>query len=211
MLVVATGVLAHVVGVPNEALTREPQAVLGGPAYVGALSNLGVLAFGVAAVSTALTATVVTGRERVLFAAVAVVTTLMLLDDLYLLHDAVYPRLGIPETAVQAAYLLVIGAIVLRHRAELGPPGVLGVALTLGWWGLSVVLDSLLNNHALNGDQLAEDGAKFVGIVVWAALWAGLAHLALRRARDAAAPAAADLPALRDRPPARRMRDSLIE
>ena len=151
------------------------------------MSNLGVLAFGVAAVAAGLTATVVTGRERGMFASVAVVTSLMMLDDLYLLHDAVYPKVGIPETAVQVAYLLAIGAIVLRYRAELGPVGLLGVGLTLGFWALSIGMDSFFNNHALNVEQLVEDGAKFVGIVVWAALWAGLSHLALRRqARDGA-------------------------
>jgi len=46
LLVIATGVFARLVEVPNESLTREPQAVLDGAAYIGAMSNLGVLAFG---------------------------------------------------------------------------------------------------------------------------------------------------------------------
>jgi len=118
-----------------------------------------------------------------MFAAVAVVTALMLLDDLYLLHDAVYPKVGIPETAVQAAYLLAIGAIVLRYRVELGPAALAGIVVTLGFWAMSIGMDTFLNNHALKFDQLVEDGAKLVGIVVWGALWAGLAHLAMRRTR----------------------------
>lgn len=180
LLVIATGVFAQLAGVSNESLTREPQVVLDGPAYVGAMSNLGVLAFSLAAVSSGLAATVVTGRERAMFVSAAVVTSLMMFDDLYLLHDVVYPRAGIPEIAVEFAYLVVIGAIVLRHRGELGAMGLVGVTLTVGLWAFSVFMDTFLNNHELNLDQLVEDGAKFVGIVVWGALWAGLAHNALR-------------------------------
>lgn len=181
LAVAATGVFAELAGVPSESLTREPQTVLGGAAHVGAMSNLGVLAFGVAAVAAGLTATVVRGRARGMFAAASIVTSLMLLDDLYLLHDAVYPKIGVPETAVQAAYLLAIAAIVLRWRAELGWVALSGIGLTLAFWALSIGMDTFLNNHPLNVDQLVEDGAKFVGIAVWASVWAALAHLALRR------------------------------
>lgn len=179
-VVAAIGLLAAVVDVPNEDLTREPQVVLEGSAYVGALSNLGVLVFAVAAVAAGLAATVVRGRERGMFGAAAAVSALMLLDDLFLLHDVVYPRLGVPEAVVQAAYLLAIAAIVFLYRSEMGMVAVAGVVVTLGAWAASVGMDTFLNNHPLNLDQLVEDGAKFVGIAVWAAVWAGLAHVTLR-------------------------------
>lgn len=187
LVVALAGVFARAVGVSNETLTREPQVVLEGPAYVGALSNLGVLAFAVGAAVAGLAATLVVGRRRTMFASAAVLTAAMLADDLFLLHDVVYPRLGIPEVVVQVGYLAAIAAIVALARAELGPVAVVGIGLTLACWAISVGMDTVLNNHPLNLDQLVEDGAKFVGILVWSAVWTGVAHRVLRSSPHLAA------------------------
>ena len=190
LAVAGTGVLARLAGVSNEALTREPQAVLEGAWYIGALSNLGAIVWAVAAVSAALTATVVHGRERTMFAAAGAFSSLLLADDLFLLHDAVFPKVGLSESIVQAAYLVVLVVITAKYRREMGLVAVGGVALTLGFWGASVGMDTLFNNAAVNLDQLVEDGLKFLGIVVWAAVWGTLSHLALvRTRREAHAPA----------------------
>lgn len=190
LAVIGTGVLAQIAGVSNEALTREPQIVLDGAWYIGALSNLGAIVWAVAAVSAALTATVTRGRERTMFAAAGVYSTFLMADDLFLLHDAVYPRIGLGESVVQAAYLVVLVLITVRFRREMGPVAVGGVILTLGFWGASVGMDTLFNNAAVNLDQLVEDGLKFLGIVVWASVWATLSHLALIRGRQDAHAAA---------------------
>ena len=164
--------------------------MLEGAWYIGALSNLGAIVWAVAAVSAALTATVVRGRERAMFGAAGAFSFLLLADDLFLLHDAVFPKVGLSESIVQAVYLVVLAFITVRYRHEMGLVAVAGVALTLGFWGASVGMDTFFNNAAVNLDQLVEDGLKFLGIVVWAAVWASLSHLALvRTRREAHAPA----------------------
>ncbi len=178
--VACTGILAVLLDKDPDMFTREPQIALEGPWYVGSLSNMGAVFWCVATVASGLTATVLSGRLQRMFAAVGVLSAALLFDDLFLLHDAVYPKLGINETMVQAIYLLAIVVIVLRFRAEMGNLVIAGVVLTLGWWGVSVFLDTFFNDHAINLDQLSEDGAKFIGIVVWAGTWTALAHLTLR-------------------------------
>jgi hypothetical protein len=44
-------------------------------------------------------------------------------------------------------------------------------------WVLSAGLDQFFNNLG----QLAEDGAKFTGVAIWAAAWIRQAYLDLRR------------------------------
>ena len=180
LVVAATWLFAEIADVSPEALTREPQVVLDGPFYVGAFSNLGAITFAIPAVACLLAASLLQGPRRRLLAAVGALSAFLLTDDLFLLHDAVFPRVGIPETVVQAGYLLAIGVIVLVFREELGLHLIAAVVLTLGWWALSVFMDSFLNNHPLNVDQLVEDGAKFVGIMVWSAAWTTYAAVALR-------------------------------
>lgn len=180
--VAVVGAAASALEVPYETFTREPQVVLDGEAYVGTLSNLGALVWSLSAVSAALAASVLIGRQRRLFASVAVLTAAMLADDLFLLHDAVYPQIGLSETKVQALYFLAIAVIVAVFRAEIGVIAILGIAAGMGFWALSAFMDRFLNESALNLDQLVEDGAKFVGIAIWSAVWIVLAHGGLRRA-----------------------------
>ena len=180
VVVAGTWLFAEVADVSPEMLTREPQIALDGAFYVGAFSNLGAITFAIPAVACLFAASLLAGRRQRLLAAVGALSAFLLADDLFLLHDAVFPRVGIPETLVQAGYLLAIGVIVLVYREELGLFLIAGVVLTLAWWALSVFMDTFLNNHALNLVQLVEDGAKFVGIVVWSAAWTTFAFVTMR-------------------------------
>lgn len=68
---------------------------------------------------------------------------------------------------VTALYFGTIAVIVLRLHRQLARSTLVGIVLTVLFWLLSQALDALFNNIG----QLAEDGSKFVGIVVWAAAW----------------------------------------
>jgi hypothetical protein len=47
-----------------------------------------------------------------------------------------------------------------------------GIAIAVICWVLSAVFDQFFNTMG----QLAEDGTKFIGIVVWAAAWTRQAY-----------------------------------
>ena len=153
-------------GEPAAVFTREPQSVLDGSFYVGSFSNLGGLVWFAAAAILSFAASLKPLDRGALILA-ALLTWAMGVDDIFMLHDRVYPKLYLNEAIVSALYFGTIGVIVLRSYRQLARSTLAGIALTMVFWGLSAVFDQFFNNMG----QLAEDGAKFIGIVVWAAAW----------------------------------------
>jgi hypothetical protein len=158
-------------------------------AYAGLLSNLGVLGWSAGAVSAGIAAAV--SRDRML-AWGAAVTTLLLIDDLFILHDSVWQWVHPRGQQVALALLgaAVIGFVVaFRHQIAATPAGL--VVLAGGFIGASTLIDVVANEY------LVEDGLKFLGIVSWTA-WMVLVSLSrLRPAGRAVEGASTSLP--RDR------------
>jgi hypothetical protein len=163
-------------GEPPAVFTREPQQVLHGPFYVGSFSNLGGLVwFGAAAILSFAWSLKPSDRTALLLA--AVLTWAMGIDDIFMLHDRVYPKLYLNELIVTALYFGTIVVIVLRSYHQLARSTLAGIVLTVIFWSLSQVFDTFFNNTG----QLAEDGSKFIGIVVWAAAWIRQAYSDIAR------------------------------
>ena len=157
--------------VPAEHLFLDPAALAGAPWYSGVVSNLGILAWTVAATASAGGAWVAgrTGRPSAMwFLAVgSAVTTLLLLDDLLQLHSTLLPRLlGLPKPAALA---LVVGPAVVwcvQWRHEIARTRwVILLAAALGSLA-SVAIDLVLQPTGSTA-LLAEDGSKFLGVVAW--------------------------------------------
>jgi hypothetical protein len=171
LAVAFVAVLSRLLDEPPAVFTREPQAVLKGPFYVGSFSNLGGLVwFGAAAIMSFAGSLKPLDRGALILA--ALLTWAMGLDDVFMLHDTVYPKLHLNETLISALYFVVIGVIVWRCYQQLTRSTLVGMAAAVIFWGSSEVFDQYFNNIG----QLAEDGAKFIGIVVWAAAWIRQAH-----------------------------------
>jgi hypothetical protein len=179
LAIALVAVASWILGEPPAVFTREPQAVVKAPFYIGSFSNLGGLVwFSAAAIMSFAVSLKPSNRAALLLA--ALVTWAMGVDDIFMLHDKIYPRLYLNETLVYLLYFGTIGFIFLRYRRQLARSTLVGIALTIGFWVLSAFLDYYFNHIG----QLAEDGSKFIGIVIWAAAWtrqayydiAGLAH-----------------------------------
>jgi hypothetical protein len=160
-----------ILGEPAAVFTREPQGVLDGPFYAGSFSNLGGLVWFAAAAILSFTASLKPLDRGALILA-ALVTWAMGVDDIFMLHDRVYPKLYLNETLVFALYFGTIGVIVLRSYRQLARSTLVGIAIAVICWVLSAVFDQFFNTMG----QLAEDGTKFIGIVVWAAAWTRQAY-----------------------------------
>ena len=90
------------------------------------------------------------------------------LDDVFLLHEKVFPRLGVPEEVVLCSYpvfmlfyLFWFYPVILKTEYIL-----LGIALL--FFGISVTID-LFDPSDIDIFFLLEDGVKLVGIVSWLA------------------------------------------
>lgn len=180
-------------GIPMADLIRDPAAIAGMPAYTGLLSQIGLFLWAAAAAICLFCARLASrggpdeaGMARFFFASGAL-TLLLGLDDAFLLHEDVFPRIGIPEKVVLASHVLLTAAYLLVFaRTILTRTGHGLLAMALFFFAASVVLD-VLNPPAM--PYLAEDAAKLTGILGWLAYFSctGLAMLQPRAAAGAAA------------------------
>jgi hypothetical protein len=159
------------------------------PVYTGFLSNMGMLFWSSTVAVCFFTATFVARRAatrptgRFLYAS-GLLTLFLLMDDLFQLHERVFPlSLGIPEPIVFLGYLSVTFVYLVRFRGVILESDYLLLGLALGFFGLSVAVDVFTEGEL----YLWEDGAKFVGIVTWLAYFVRVSAQVPRRPRLVAA------------------------
>lgn len=139
--------------------------------YFGMVSNIGVLYWAAAASCCALAALVVPrqdGRDGVrdFLLAAALFTGLLCVDDLFLLHEELLPKLGIPQKLILIGYVVLAlfylwrqWPVIRRHEPAL-------FLASVGFLGLSVVVD-YFNHSDRQVLLLIEDAAKLMGVAGW--------------------------------------------
>ncbi len=194
LLLAASVVSLTVPGVSLYALMSDPTAVAGVPFYTGSLSQLGILLWCATATTIWLTCFVLGGgaderREtrRFLLLSGTFVTVLML-DDLYLVHEEVMKRyLHVPEALPLAGYALLGVVFLWSSRSEIlrGEYGLF--LLALGLLGVSDLCDFVPDAlyEGVRGMQkletLIEEGSKLLGIATWLAFYVRYASRQVRR------------------------------
>lgn len=180
-LVVLAGQLYDI---PIHHFTADPNATLRAPFYIGFISNLGIMLWAAATALCIFSAFLLRNSAKpqplsgFLFYS-GLFTGLLMLDDVFLLHEEVFPKhLGIAEELVYASYgLFTILLLVLFRRTILKTEYLLW-GLAFGLLGASVVVD--LMPFQLRHSFLVEDGLKFFGIVFWLAYFVRVCFHALR-------------------------------
>ena len=113
-----------------------------------------------------------------------IMTTVLLLDDLFLLHEQIFPcDLGIPQKFVLLGYMGVTLVGLVVFRKSILETEYLLFLLALGFFGLSVFVDVFDHEiDALIGGwrYLFEDGSKFLGIVTWLGYFGQTCFIAMR-------------------------------
>ncbi|WP_148041270.1 hypothetical protein [Rufibacter immobilis] len=153
-------------------LTRDATAVAGGKFYHGLISNLGVLLWCATASVSLFSAWLLKARgeqKTAVFAFYAGLLSLfILLDDLFMLHEEAFPNyIGIPESVATALYPCLILAFLFTFRKRLLASSFLVLVSSLGFLGLSMLVDVVAPNQTSELEYLLEDGFKFMGIVGW--------------------------------------------
>ncbi len=153
-----------------EELFLDPAHLTGTPWYTGLIANLGVLAWTVAVVSAAFGAWVSlkAGRATAVtfLASGALVTALLLMDDLLQLHAVILPSTGMAKTAAQLMVVAPTPLWAWMHRAEISRTRWLLLLAAFGGFGLSLMADQLGGSGSTR--LFIEDGAKLLGIFAWA-------------------------------------------
>jgi len=160
-------------------LMNDPATTINFNPFIGIISMLGLF-FWASAIGSSLVAHMVlnyvhgTYAERQFFLFMALLTMVLLLDDAFLLHEEIFPKiLGIGERYVKTTYLIFGTLFGIAFFRILEGCNALLLAASAAFFMMSLLLDNpaFIHGSGLEGNDavlyLAEDGAKFVGIVIW--------------------------------------------
>lgn len=160
---------------PIEMVTRDVTSAARVPFYTGALSQVGIVLWSGALFICAFAGWLVAHREEqrseaLLFLFGAAVTGMFLTSDLFLVHELLAPRMGIPEQVVLSSYVLVAFSMVVVCRKPIVRAPFAWLIFAFAFLGTSVVVDQVgvvgvVYESSLH--FLIEDGAKILGIGGW--------------------------------------------
>lgn len=183
--------------VPYEQLLLDPSSSNGLPWYTGLVSNLGILGWTTATVTAAGGAWLSSLGNRVgpgrLLRGGALLSMLLMLDDLFQLHIVVSNAVGVGKTVAYVIYVVLAGWWVLENQRELRRtrwPLAMAAGMT---FAASIGVDRLGDGAGIG--LVAEDGFKFLGILAWALYFTWTAGEVARSVVAAAARERHDAPA----------------
>ncbi|QIL75548.1 hypothetical protein [Hymenobacter sp. HDW8] len=167
----------------NAALfTKDTNSIAGSPFYYGMLSNLGAVFWACAAAICFLGSNVVLFDEAIktFFTWSFLFSSLLLFDDLFLLHEQILPvYLGISEVVWFGIYVLAMLVYIVKYRMILIRGPYLYFLLSVFFFGMSILIDII--PFEVKGEIIIEDGFKFLGIIYWMAFFYKLFMVQLRK------------------------------
>ena len=152
--------------------------------FVGVVSNIGILLWCICASICFFSSAILQSSKHVksskfiIFAAFlryfATITLIFLLDDLFLFHETIAPKLfNISEKIIYFCYLLLLLWAIIKYRKVILKTEWELLFLAFIFFGISVLIDgfekSIDSLNLLNGELklLLEDGFKLFGITSW--------------------------------------------
>lgn len=167
-LLLSMVLICNYLDIPVERLTRDPAASLAVPFYSGYFSQLGGIFWIASACFAFFTGIIIKNGSRKFMLFSGGFVLLLAIDDIFMLHDGLFPEMGINENVFYLTYaILTIVYFRLFYRTILKSPFVL-LLLAFGFLGLSVIIDLLPVPGSINR-YIFEDGFKMMGIISWMA------------------------------------------
>jgi hypothetical protein len=156
--------------IPVAKFTRDPAAILHTNPFTGVISNIGILFWcstsAVCFFSSAIHSkkgNIVVGKF-LLFS--GVLTSVLLLDDFFMFHEYVFPKiLHIPENVSYLGYLALISIYFIKFRSAIFRSEYIILFIACIFFSLSIISDVFLPQRDMG--FLVEDGFKLFGIVTW--------------------------------------------
>lgn len=153
-----------------DAFTQDPNARFNAPFYIGLFSNIGIMIWS-AAVTICLysawrIAAAADKKARQFLFFSGIITLIMTLDDLFQLHELVFPQyLSISENMVYLTYLNIYLIYFIRFRKQLLNSDFIALGIAFFFLGLSTIIDLL--PLPMEKDTFLEDAMKLLGAVSW--------------------------------------------
>lgn len=156
--------------IPLDNFTQDPNAQFEAPFYIGFFSNLGIMLWSAAFTICFYGAWRINrkidkrGQEFLIYS--GLITMLMTMDDLFQLHELVFPKyLSISENMVYLTYLNIYMIYFIRFRKQLLNSDFIVLGIAFFFLGLSTVIDIL--PLPIEKDTFLEDAIKLLGAITW--------------------------------------------
>jgi hypothetical protein len=172
----ATALTSIYLDIPMYKFMRDPNSIMKVSPFMGIISNFGVLLWCASAVVCLFSRTILIRRiydnDFSLFILCSgLMTILLLMDDLFMLHEYIFPRLfGLSEKPVTISYGALILFGLIKFKKCILETEFFILLVAIGFFGLSLIVDSFQYAiEPLVGQWriLLEDGFKLLGIVSW--------------------------------------------
>ncbi|MDQ3050087.1 MAG: hypothetical protein M3Q95_04290 [Bacteroidota bacterium] len=152
--------------------TQDPASIMNTPFYLGFFSYVGILFWCASATLCFFTRLLLheedpaQKRKRQFLLYSGLISTLLMFDDLFLLHEVVFPEyFMLPKNVVYLIYLNILAAYVVVFRTDILETEFLILGIAFGLLGISQFVDSL--PMPIPEDSFLEDAVKLFGIVTW--------------------------------------------
>jgi hypothetical protein len=162
-------------------LLRDPAASYDFVPWAGVFSHLGVLALTITGAILVFAAVVWQhpARERPIMIYAGLMSLWLALDDLFMLHEGVFPRVtGAPEIVLLGTYVVLALGLMRMTGPQLFTMAFLGFWVATAFLAVMVISDQS-SDLASSISLLVEDGSKLCGYVVWSAFWIAYAARAV--------------------------------
>jgi hypothetical protein len=172
ILLFITALIGIYYNIPISRFTRDPLAITGGHPFNGIISNIGIILWSSSVAFCFLSYLLLMKRKesfkvRGFIMLGGFISLVLLLDDLFMLHERIFPRyLGINEKILFPLYGMIILLYFFRYRTTIIKTEFIYLILAITLFALSFLVDGLPES-ILPMHHLFEDGAKFLGIISW--------------------------------------------
>ncbi len=177
-----TYIFSRIIGIDIIYFLRDPLATLKAPFYTGFLSNIGIILWALTVGVCFFTCFVVEsvkelkGLKFIFFS--GIFSSILLADDLFLLHEVVLPRhFHISQEFLFTGYLLYLILLIAKFNKFIMKTEYIYFVLALFLFFNSLVVDFLRESVRLKGSleslgMLVEDGSKIFGVLSWLIFYA---------------------------------------
>lgn len=167
---------------PLSVYFRDPAATYGFNPLAGLISHIGVFLLSATGV-VSMFASLHTRIDKPLFLWIGLFSLMIAVDDFFMLHEVMVPRLmGIPEIYVLAFYAAFAALFFFGFRRSLIGRKQLGLYVGVGLLASSILVDLVMDYSEYQ--VVMEDSLKFLGLVVWSAYWLRRAHYSVMMAKS---------------------------
>lgn len=171
-ILISIVIVSYIYDTPISRFTRDPSSVMKGSQFDGFLSSIGIL-FWSSTVAIlffcyALFRKSDEKREFANFAlAGGVLTSLLLLDDLFMFHDDIFLRFAVNEKIIFLFYAIYFLVYLLKFRQFILTRDYSLLLIAIFFFSFSIIVDRFPYSLLGKWHHLFEDGTKFLGIMSW--------------------------------------------